>query len=129
MLRMPTWTSGAKSIVRRIAHAWLCRWPRYDGRKSACASICRTDRPRCREAATSTSGDVIECSPPIVMMNLPVSASALATRRISPIASSSVNADRSSSGSVTMPRPWTSTPISSSHSSTCADAASKADGP
>ncbi len=128
-LRMPTCVTGACSSVRRMAHAWLCGVPMNESRRSAWASICRTESPLCLAATAATTGGVIECSPPRMTGNLPRFTSSAATRRISAMTSSIPANGNSISGSVQMPMLWTSVCVSSSHSSMCDEATRISCGP
>ena len=89
---------------------------------SACASICSTDSPGYLRAAADTSAGVIECSPPSATRNLSRPIISYATRSISSSSGSISPKGSSISGSVKIPTPWTSAPISSSHSSMCDEA-------
>src|SRR5262245_1574120 len=98
-------------------------------RKSACASSCSTDRSLCLAARAATTGGVIECSPPRITGNLSRATISPTTRRISATTSSIDAKGNSISGSVKIPTPWTSVPVSSSHNSMCDDATRISCGP
>src|SRR6185503_7552484 len=115
--------------VRRIAQAWLCGVPMNESRRSACASIWRTDTPGNFAATAATAAGVIECSPPRMKTNLSRFTISAVTRRISRTTSSIDANGNSISGSVKMPMLCTSVCVSSSHNSMCADATRISCGP